>query len=46
MIPEFGHFALILAPLLAIAQVVFGLGGAWPTRTITTLTWLQLPGRH
>jgi len=28
MIPELGHFALILALLLAIAQAVFGLGGA------------------
>ncbi|MDP9199322.1 MAG: heme lyase CcmF/NrfE family subunit [Pseudomonadota bacterium] len=28
MIPEIGHFALILALLLAIAQSVFGLGGA------------------
>jgi len=28
MIPELGHFALILALLLAVAQVVFGLGGA------------------
>ena len=28
MIPELGQFALILALLLAIAQVVFGLGGA------------------
>ncbi|MGQ0429467.1 MAG: heme lyase CcmF/NrfE family subunit [Gammaproteobacteria bacterium] len=28
MIPEIGHFALILALLLAIAQVAFGLGGA------------------
>ena len=28
MIPEIGHFALILALLLAIAQTVFGLGGA------------------
>ncbi len=28
MIPEIGHFALILALLLAIAQAVFGLGGA------------------
>ncbi len=28
MIPEIGHFALILALLLAIAQVVFSLGGA------------------
>ena len=27
MIPELGHFALILALLLAIAQAVFGLGG-------------------
>ncbi len=28
MIPEIGHFALILALLLAIAQTLFGLGGA------------------
>jgi cytochrome c-type biogenesis protein CcmF len=28
MIPELGHFALILALLLSIAQAVFGLGGA------------------
>jgi cytochrome c-type biogenesis protein CcmF len=28
MIPELGHFALILALLLSIAQSVFGLGGA------------------
>jgi len=28
MIPEIGHFALVLALLLAIAQAVFGLGGA------------------
>jgi len=28
MIPEIGHFALILALLLSIAQSVFGLGGA------------------
>jgi cytochrome c-type biogenesis protein CcmF len=28
MIPEIGHFALILALLLTIAQAVFGLGGA------------------
>ena len=28
MIPELGHFALILALLLAIAQAVFSLGGA------------------
>ena len=29
MIPELGHFALILALLLATAQSVFSLGGAW-----------------
>ncbi|HKE43644.1 MAG TPA: heme lyase CcmF/NrfE family subunit [Steroidobacteraceae bacterium] len=29
MIPELGHFALILALCLAIAQSVFGLIGAW-----------------
>ena len=29
MIPNLGHFALILALLLAIAQIVFGFGGAW-----------------
>ena len=28
MIPELGHFALILAFLLAIAQAFFGLAGA------------------
>jgi len=28
MIPELGHFALILALLLSVAQSVFGLGGA------------------
>jgi cytochrome c-type biogenesis protein CcmF len=28
VIPEIGHFALILALLLAVAQAVFGLGGA------------------
>jgi len=28
MIPELGHFALIVALLLSIAQAVFGLGGA------------------
>jgi cytochrome c biogenesis factor len=28
MIPELGHFALILALLLGVAQVVFVLGGA------------------
>jgi cytochrome c-type biogenesis protein CcmF len=28
MIPELGHFALVLALLLSVAQVVFGLGGA------------------
>jgi cytochrome c-type biogenesis protein CcmF len=28
MIPELGHFALILALLLSLAQAVFGLGGA------------------
>jgi cytochrome c-type biogenesis protein CcmF len=29
MIPEIGHFALILALLLAAAQAFFGLAGAW-----------------
>ncbi len=28
MIPELGHFALIIALLLSVVQVVFGLGGA------------------
>ena len=28
MIPELGHFALILALLLSMAQAIFGLGGA------------------
>jgi cytochrome c-type biogenesis protein CcmF len=32
MIPELGHFALILAFLLAIAQAFFGLAGAWTGR--------------
>jgi cytochrome c-type biogenesis protein CcmF len=33
MIPELGHFALILALCLALAQSVFGLAGAYTRRT-------------
>ena len=28
MIPEIGHFALVLSLLLAVAQAAFGLAGA------------------
>jgi cytochrome c-type biogenesis protein CcmF len=37
MIPELGHFALILAFLLAGTQAFFGLAGAWRGRD----SWLQ-----
>ena len=37
MIPELGHFALILAFLLAGTQAFFGLAGAWRGRE----SWLQ-----